>query len=357
MAPRRLSESEKQDLVGRYKAGESTAALAEVFGCSPNTVTRTVKALLPPEAYAALKASRQKTGTVTPVAAVAPEQDTPAQPESPVEALLDEDNAEAGATLALDDADDFAEDSDGGNDEEGAIEDDDSAASQSFTELVPLLGVADLSDRLPVNVQPLTEGCLPDSVYMLVDKVVELDARPLRDFPELGQLAESELDRHGLFRYANPRAAKRQCGRSQRVIKVPDSAVFERTSSYCWLAGSPVWSWMAASSPWMQRPRADQSQRCSGSITAAALPPLITPITSDSPTRKPVGSGTDRADPTWMLCRSFRFWAPRHSSSNSTVPAPRLISISRRRNNIKCQPLFVLSLPGPGEAGNRDADD
>ena len=25
---------------------------------------------------------------------------------------------------------------------------------------------------------------------MLVDKVVELDARPLRDFPELGQLAD-----------------------------------------------------------------------------------------------------------------------------------------------------------------------
>ena len=44
MAPRRLSDSDKQDLVGRYKSGESTAALAEAFGCSPNTVTRTVKA-------------------------------------------------------------------------------------------------------------------------------------------------------------------------------------------------------------------------------------------------------------------------------------------------------------------------
>ena len=36
MAARRLSDSEKQELVGRYKAGESTAALAETFGCSPN---------------------------------------------------------------------------------------------------------------------------------------------------------------------------------------------------------------------------------------------------------------------------------------------------------------------------------
>ena len=228
MAPRRLSESEKQDLVGRYKAGESTAALAEAFGCSPNTVTRTVKALLPPEAYAALKASRQKTGTITPTPTVAPA----AEEESSVDAVQDEDNDEGASTLALDDADDFGEDTDEVNDEEGSTEDDVSAASQTFTELVPLVGVADLSDRLPVEVQPLQAGSLPNSVYMLVDKVVELDARPLRDFPELAHLEESELDRQGLFLYGNPRAAKRQCGRSQRVIKVPDTAVFERTSSY-----------------------------------------------------------------------------------------------------------------------------
>ena len=234
MAPRRLSESEKQDLVGRYKAGESTVALAEVFGCSPNTVTRTVKALLPPEAYAALKASRQKTGTITPTPTVAPA----AEEESSVDALQassseqDEDNAEAVSNLALDDADDFGEDTDPVNEEEGVAADDNSEASQTFTELVPLVGVADLSDRLPVEVQPLQAGSLPNSVYMLVDKVVELDARPLRDFPELAHLEESELDRQGLFLYGNPRAAKRQCGRSQRVIKVPDTAVFERTSSY-----------------------------------------------------------------------------------------------------------------------------
>ena len=232
MAPRRLSDSEKQDLVGRYKAGESTVALAEVFSCSPNTVTRTVKALLPPEAYAALKASRLKTGTVTPVAEAAPVAVATADAVQASAAEQDEDNAEAVATLALDDADDFGEDTDPVNEEEGSAADDNSEASQTFTELVPLVGVADLSDRLPVEVQPLQAGSLPNSVYMLVDKVVELDARPLRDFPELGHLEEAELDRQGLFLYGNPRAAKRQCGRSQRVIKVPDTAVFERTSPY-----------------------------------------------------------------------------------------------------------------------------
>ena len=98
MAPRRLSDSEKQDLVGRYKAGESTSALAEAFGCSPNTVSRTVKALLPADAYAALKASRQK-GLAT------PPPPTVTQAEEPEADSLKEDDS----SLALDDADDFGE--------------------------------------------------------------------------------------------------------------------------------------------------------------------------------------------------------------------------------------------------------
>ena len=216
MAPRRLSDSEKQDLVGRYKAGESTSALAEAFGCSPNTVSRTVKALLPADAYAALKASRQK-GLATPPTP------TVTQPEEPeVEPLKEDDSS-----LALDDADDFGEDS-----EEELAEDDDNGSVETFTELVPLLGVGDLNDRPLNQAQPFSVDLLPDSAYMLVDKVVELDARPLKEFPELGLLDDAEQERQGLCLFASPRAAKRQCGRSQRVIKVPDTAVFQRTSSY-----------------------------------------------------------------------------------------------------------------------------
>lgn len=236
MAARRLSDSEKQELVGRYKAGESTAALAETFGCSPNTVSRTVKALLPPEAYAALKASRQKGGTVAVAAQPLleiPPLDVPssvdaasaesATPETSAEEL----SADEPSSLALDDAADFAEASD---DQGSALEE--LVPMDVFTELVPLIGVAGLSGSAPMETQPLSPGVLPDSVYMLVDKVVELDARPLRDFPELGPLDTVDQDRQGLFLFANPRAAKRQCGRSQRVIKVPDTTVFERTSSY-----------------------------------------------------------------------------------------------------------------------------
>ena len=238
MAPRRLSDSEKQDLVGRYKAGESTAALAASFGCSPNTVSRTVKALLPADAYEALKASRQKGGG----SVAAPEKAVELSVQSPAadvvlqndDSLLEPDSLEGsdsvqddeGSSLALDDADDF------GEDPEDEIADDDAVFVETSTELAPLADVGELSDRKRLEAQAFTADVLPASVYMLVDKVVELDARPLKEFPELGPLDDAELERKGLCLFVSPRAAKRQCSRNQRVIKVPDTGVFARTSSY-----------------------------------------------------------------------------------------------------------------------------
>jgi hypothetical protein len=95
------------------------------------------------------------------------------------------------------------------------------------------LAVAPLEQRLqPVSIQPLRDAPLPASVYMLVDKTVELEVRPLKEFPELGLLPPDEEERQALQVFVNPRQAKRHCGRSQRVIKIPDTRIFERTASH-----------------------------------------------------------------------------------------------------------------------------
>ena len=253
MAPRRLSEDEKQALVVRYRGGEATAALAAAFGCSPNTVSRTVKSLLSEAEYTSLKLSRQKgvqgQASVepspvepTPIASspsvIEPDseaqaQDALADQQVPVvtsqqSSNASEDEEQGSGILALDDADDFADDSEEESDDEDVA----TPEMGAFQELVPLMDVGDLTDRREIQAQPLRSGILPSSVYMLVDKVVELDPKPLRDFPELGPLDATELERTGLCLFSSPRTAKRQCGRSQRVIKVPDTGVFERTSSY-----------------------------------------------------------------------------------------------------------------------------
>ena len=58
MAPSRLNDSHKQEIVERYRAGETSSQIAAAYGCSTNTVSRTVRSLLSPEEYAELKIQR-----------------------------------------------------------------------------------------------------------------------------------------------------------------------------------------------------------------------------------------------------------------------------------------------------------
>ena len=214
----RLNDSQKEELVDRYRQGETAQALAAAFGCSPNTVSRVLKAALDPAEMEAIK--RQSRGR-TPAPVAQPENvlfhGEPEPDQAPTPAAADEDEP---TTLAIDDADDFGDD--GLDDSDGENDSDEADAD-------PLV-VAD--PAVVVEAQPLIPGALPASVYMLVDKTVELQPRPLAEFTELGSLPEDEQSLQALMLYTNPRQAKRQCGRTQRVIKVPDAGVLERRSSY-----------------------------------------------------------------------------------------------------------------------------
>nr|WP_255439195.1 helix-turn-helix domain-containing protein [Synechococcus sp. LTW-R] len=217
----RLSESQKEELVARYRQGETAQALAASYGCSPNTVSRVLKAGIDPDELASLKKQSRSRSAAKPSEV---EVETPAS--EPASAhVLDEANPsddeadEDAGVLAIDDADDFGDDGDDETFDDG----DDSAETTAFG----AAAAAELIDPIP-----LLPGLLPSSVYMLVDKAVELQAKPLNEFPELGSLPETEQARQALMLFTNPRQAKRQCGRSQRVIKVPDSDVLQRRSSY-----------------------------------------------------------------------------------------------------------------------------
>ena len=216
MAATRLTDSQKIEIVARYRAGEGSAELAEAYGCSTNTVSRVVKAGLEPAEYEQLKQQRNRPLKAVPELAT---QELAAPEPEPPEPAGDDDDP---AVLAIDDADDFGDDA---NDLDFA---DDDLADQFVA--VPLLLVDHVGE--PALCQPLADAPLPASVYMLVDKTVELQAKPLKDFPELGQLPAGEEERQALMVFANPRQAKRHCGRTQRVIKVPDTRILERTAPY-----------------------------------------------------------------------------------------------------------------------------
>lgn len=261
MAATRLSEAQKTELVARFRNGDTSQELAGIYGCSAITVSRVVKASLDPAEYEGLKQRRGRRGSAVAAEATAdvavptliPEEPGPDFPipsaqvldaavpvapqeaNSTIESESDDggessEDDEAATGLAIDDADDFGDDGDTSDDEDSMDGGEDDDADVFL--VIPLTTTVVDDTRPSIEAQPLEEATLPSSVYMLVDKTVELQARPLREFSDLQPLADEEQDRQALHVFANPRHAKRQCGRTQRVIKVPDVAVFQLTAPY-----------------------------------------------------------------------------------------------------------------------------
>jgi transposase-like protein len=122
-------------------------------------------------------------------------------------------------------------------------EDDDEDDAEDWEEDSADSGVLDrnqllTSDRLHIQVRPLSQATLPRTCYIVVDKFAELIVRPLKDFADLGQIPSTETQQRTLPVFDNPRVAKRFSNqRTQRVIKVPDSRVFYKTSEHLRLKG------------------------------------------------------------------------------------------------------------------------
>ncbi len=93
-----------------------------------------------------------------------------------------------------------------------------------------------LRRRLPletfVQVLPLSEALLPRTCYLVIDKAAELITRPLRDFGDLGQIPSGEFGQRTLPVFDNHRVARRFSSKRDRVIKVPDSRMLQKTRSH-----------------------------------------------------------------------------------------------------------------------------
>jgi hypothetical protein len=100
--------------------------------------------------------------------------------------------------------------------------------SQSqFLEIAPLdYKIEDLPQKDLASV-PILDVDLPDIVYMIVDKKIELLTKYLKDYPEWQFLSDDELNRKTIEIYFDLKTAKRFCNKEQKVIKVPNTRVFK----------------------------------------------------------------------------------------------------------------------------------
>ncbi len=248
MISRRLTEMQKAEILEAYKAGDNTNGLAEKYNCTPNTINRTVKKLLSDIEYKLLKKKRSKINNENENIKEKKEDLEQKKPlnlfkekvnEAEPMVNLDEEvnilDFENIASLALDDADDFHEDlcSANQNNKNQNNDKNNQNIDNNFEEIAPLISNFDFDmENQKSDFEILDYESLPESVYMIVDKKVELDSQPISGLPEWSFLPENELKRNAILLFSNQRTAKRICSRNQRVIKIPNTSVFELSKSY-----------------------------------------------------------------------------------------------------------------------------
>lgn len=160
----------------------------------------------------------------------ADEPDEPDKPDGPDELLNQMEQAQPSRLdelldsdlMDLDDEDDDLDD----EDDDDWEDDGDDDHSQE------LLKTSFTGSGVNVQVLPLSEASLPRTCYLVVDRAAELIARPLKEFSDLGQIPAEEVQQRTLPIFDNHKVARRYSNRSQRVIKVPDSRMLQKTRSH-----------------------------------------------------------------------------------------------------------------------------
>jgi transposase-like protein len=312
MSPRKLSDSDKRDILNLYREPEeTTSTLAVRYNVSSSTISRLLKSRLVEQEYEALiqqkrssrgqntvddeeadtddlvevesesgleeatpeperrvrkrlSSSAQETSpNLLPASFSLDEEETARREENFIAALnqdveseatelelqpsnvpnslatnnleLLQDNYRAEASVLkemlgedLADLDDEEQDDDDDledGDEEDWEDDLPDVDSHSGLKIIPR------ESRANVQVLPLSQASLPKICYLVVDRTAELIVRPLKEFSDLGKIPAEEVQQKTLPVFDNHRVARRFSNRAQRVIKVPDGKMLQKTCS------------------------------------------------------------------------------------------------------------------------------
>ena len=222
MISKRLTKTQKNQILEGYRLGETTNNLAVKFNCSSNTINRTVKNMLSNEEYKIVKDKRLKINKT--------------KTDSFSDRKINKEHVDLEISLNQINKSEIENLS---KSEKDLIDNNiariklSSFDDQKFEEIAPLESSFDFDiDKRKIDLKSLDNECLPESVYMIVDKKVELDSQPISDMPEWSFLPEDELKREAILLFANQRSAKRSCARNQRVIKIPNSKIFQTTKTF-----------------------------------------------------------------------------------------------------------------------------
>ncbi len=192
---KRLSEKEKKNIVIFFTEGKTVDELADEFFCRKETIVRNLKKELGNEKYKELVKNTKKI------------KEKIKSFQSKKHFYKEKNNK--------DNLNEFAEEL---------------APLTTFTEIIPLDLEIDNAVQKDLSSVPLSEIDLPNVVFMIVNKSIELETKFLKEYPEWHFLSKEELNRKTIEIFLDLKIAKRFCNKEQKVIKVPNTNVFKIVS-------------------------------------------------------------------------------------------------------------------------------
>ncbi|MET0031168.1 MAG: transcriptional regulator [Limnospira maxima] len=277
MTSSKLSDSQKQEIVRLYQdvPEETTITLAEKFGVSSSTVRRILQSAVPRDVYDVLTHQKQRLrnqkkpqlkdsrseftdgesqafessdsqlNSDATTGVRLRKRSSVLEPET-VEVTPDSNSGETTGELLLeqpnlttpnDEIEELitpelfsGEEFSDFEDDEDEDEDEDEGYGDNDQDLFDRPLTPDANSL--VQILPLTEAELPKICYLVIDRASELIVKPLKAFAELGRIPSEEIQEKTLPVFDNHRVASRFSARNQRVFKVPDGRLIQKTAPH-----------------------------------------------------------------------------------------------------------------------------
>ena len=185
--PKKVSDSEKEKIVESFLKGSSVREISKEYNFSQITINRQLKLILGVNKFHKIKELNSKQNKNT----------------SKIKSF----NYEEEKTL---------------NQGKESLD----QTEETFFELVPILDGIEFEKQKDLSSQPLKDSNLPEIVYMLVDKKIELIPKSLGEYPQWRFLPEEDLNRKTIEIFSDIKNAKRDCKKDEKVIKVPNPNIF-----------------------------------------------------------------------------------------------------------------------------------
>jgi hypothetical protein len=205
---KRLSEKQKSEITADFKNGKTIQALSQEFNCTTLTITRNLKKNLGEITYNELVEKNNKVDQLNNLI----EKDKKKKSDSELTKKISKNEFSDELTLDSNEPDQ------------------NNFSCTEFIEISPLHFEIDNVPRKEFSSIPIQEIDFPKTVYMIVNKNIELEIKLLKDYPEWEFLPNEDLKRKTIEIYCDLKLAKRACSKEQKVIKVPNTDVFRIVS-------------------------------------------------------------------------------------------------------------------------------